>query len=135
VRDIGGEQKHLARLKHQYLALCREIQLVEIKFAFELVENFVTFVDVELFATRGPAVNHRDEVRVLPNGAAPAPILFVRLDPLLKVEFAQMWKHIPPSLVREYVVCAPRLLVNFQYAFEKALSKRGAGHVRSKLTR
>jgi hypothetical protein len=39
-------------------------------------------------------MNHRDEVRVLPYGSAPAPFLFVRIDPLLKVEFAQMWKHI-----------------------------------------
>jgi hypothetical protein len=67
---------------------------VEPQFAFELIENFIPFIDVELFAAIGAAVNHRDEVRVLPYGPAPAPLLFIRINPLLKVEFAQMWKHI-----------------------------------------
>jgi hypothetical protein len=47
---------------------------VEIELAFELIENFITFVDVELFAAIGAAVDDRDEIRVLPDGAAPVPI-------------------------------------------------------------
>ena len=47
---------------------------MEIELAFELIENFIAFVDVELFAAIGAAVNDRDEVRVLPDGSVPAPI-------------------------------------------------------------
>ena len=86
--------KHLARLKHQHFALVRGIDVVEIELAFELIENFIAFVDVELFAAIGAAVNDRDEVRVRPDGSAPAPISSVLFNPLLKIEFAQMWKHI-----------------------------------------
>ena len=74
MRDIGGEEKHLARLEHHDFALLGSIYVVELQRAFELIENFITFVDVELFAARG-RVNDRDEVRVLPYGPAPAPSL------------------------------------------------------------
>ena len=94
MRDVGGEQKHVARLKHQHFALVREIDVVEIELAFELIENFIALVDVELFAAIGAAVNDRDEVRVRPDGSAPAPISSVLFNPMLKIEFVQMWKHI-----------------------------------------
>jgi hypothetical protein len=74
---------------------------VEIELAFELIKNFITFVDVELFAATGAAVNHRDEIGVLPYRPAPAPFVFVRVNPLLKVEFAQMWKHICTSMAAQ----------------------------------
>ena len=94
MRNVGGEQKHLARLKHQHFALVRGIDVVEIELAFELIENFIAFVDVELFAAIGAAVNDRDEVRVLPDVLAPASISSVLFNPMLKIEFAQMWKHL-----------------------------------------
>ena len=82
---------------------------MEIELAFELIENFIAFVDVELFAAIGAAVNDRDEVRVLPDGLAPASISSVLFNPMLKIEFAQMWKHICAlsSCVKSFL--APRL--------------------------
>jgi hypothetical protein len=71
---------------------------VELQFAFELIENLVTFIDVKLFPAIGAAVNHSNEIRVLPYGPAPAPFVFICINPLPKIEFAQMWEHICTSL-------------------------------------
>ena len=61
---------------------------MELHVAFELIENLINFIVMELFAAIGAVVNHHDEVRILPYGLAPAPFLFVRFNPLLKIEFA-----------------------------------------------
>jgi hypothetical protein len=61
---------------------------MELHLTIELIENLMTFIDVELFAAIGAVVNHHDEVRVLPYGLPPAPFFFVRFNPLLKIEIA-----------------------------------------------
>jgi hypothetical protein len=61
---------------------------MELHVAFELIENLITFIDVKLLTAIGAAVNHHDEVRVLPYGLAPAPFFFVRFNPFLEIELA-----------------------------------------------
>jgi hypothetical protein len=50
---------------------------VKIEFAFKLVEDLIAGVDVKIFAPVGTAGNKRNEVRILPDDSALAPVAAV----------------------------------------------------------
>ena len=66
---------------------------MEIEFALELVEDLIAGVDMKIFATVGTAGNESDEVRILPDDSALAPVAAVLIDPLLKIETLEVREH------------------------------------------
>jgi len=68
-------------------------KIKEIEFAFELVEDFVAGVDVEILAPVGTAGDEGDEVRILPDDSSLAPVAAVFIDPLLQIETLEVRKH------------------------------------------
>jgi hypothetical protein len=56
---------------------------VKIEFALELIEDFITGVDVKIFAPVGTAGNEGDEIRIIPDHPALSPVVAVFVDPSL----------------------------------------------------
>jgi hypothetical protein len=56
---------------------------VEIEFAFELAEDFITGVDMKVFAPIGTTGDEGDEIRIIPDHPALSPVVAVFVDPLL----------------------------------------------------
>src|SRR5262249_10846350 len=85
-------------------------KMVEIEFALQLIEDLITGVNVKILAPVRTAGNKSDEVRILPDDSALAPVATIFIDPLLKIETLEGRKHSTsvrgdciaiPSMVRE----------------------------------
>ncbi len=83
MRRVLRQQKNIAGLKRRQLALV-VFDIVKIEIAFELIENLVAGIDMKILAPVGAAGDKSDEVRVLPNDPALAPVAAVFIDPFLR---------------------------------------------------
>jgi len=86
-------------LEQSQLGLKVFAEIMEIEFAFELVEDLIAGVDVKILATIGTARDESDEVRIFPDDSALPPIAAILIDPLLKIETLQVRKHRTSLLV------------------------------------
>ena len=85
MRRVLGQQKNIAGLERRQLALV-VLDVVKIEIAFELIKNLIARIDMKILAPVGAAGDESDEVRVLPNDPALAPVAAVFIDPLFEIE-------------------------------------------------
>ncbi len=77
------QEKQIAGFKHGHFRFFIRSEIVQIEFAFELVEDFIPGIDVIILPSVGSASHERDEVRVLPDNSPLPPVVAVFVDPLL----------------------------------------------------
>src|ERR1043166_2954579 len=93
MRYSGGQQEKISRGEHGELLFPLPIEIKESKLAFELVKDFVAWIDVKIFSPVRPARDERNEIRILPDDAPLSPLAAVFIDPLLEIEPLKMWEH------------------------------------------
>jgi len=81
-------------------------EIMKVQLAFELIKNFIARIDVVVLALVGAARDEGDEVGVLPDDAALAPITAILVDPFLQIKTFQMWQH-KSSLHKRHYRIAP----------------------------
>ena len=66
---------------------------MEIEFALELVKDLIAGIDVKIFTPVRTPGNKGDEVGILPDDSALAPVAAILIDPLLKIETLEVREH------------------------------------------
>ena len=104
-RRVGGvarEKEHFARVNRGHCALLIRRHVVEVERSFQLVEDFIARVDVEVSALVGASRYKSDEIGVFPNRSSLAPVMAVFIDPLPQIKFPQVRKHKASIATSEY---------------------------------
>jgi hypothetical protein len=86
IRNISGQKKNFAGFEQRELTLLLRIDVVEIEFAFELVQDFISAIDVKILAVVLPARDKSNEIRVFSDHAALSPVVAVVIDPLPEIK-------------------------------------------------
>ncbi len=97
---LAGRRNKSPAFKTSELRFTILPKIMEIEFAFELVEDLISRVDVKIFAPVGTSGNKSNEVRIFPNDSALSPVAAVLIDPLLKTEAFEMREHNTSLLVK-----------------------------------
>ena len=90
---ISGQEKNFPGLEQCELLLPLRVDLMEIEFAFELIEDLIPGIDVKILASIRSAGYERNEIGVFPDHPALPPVAAGFVDPLPQIETGQVRKH------------------------------------------
>jgi hypothetical protein len=91
--SISGQEKNFPGFEQSKPFSFLRVDVVEIEFAFELIEHLISGIDVKIFAPVRPARHESDEIRVFPDDPALPPVATVVIDPLPEIETGEVRKH------------------------------------------
>jgi hypothetical protein len=85
MRGVPGQQQNVTGLEHgEFLLVVFEI--MQVQFAFKLIKDLVAGIDMKVLAPVRAARDKSNEVRILPDDPALAPVAAVLIDPLPQIE-------------------------------------------------